>query len=114
MNRSTATRKLAQLTCLAAVFGLSSGIVFSQDTNDRKVLKKVEPEYPAVLRDKGIGGTVRLRLTIRPDGTVKDVQTLGGNAVLVDAATRAVKQWRYATADKESAIELSLHFGPHS
>ncbi len=113
MNRSTATRKLAQIACLAAVFGLGSGIVFSQD-NERKVLKKVDPEYPAVLRDKGIGGTVRLRVIVRPDGTVKDVQTLGGNAVLVDAATRAVKQWRYAPGEKESAIDLALHFGPHS
>lgn len=110
MKRSTVTRRLAQLACLTVVIGLGSGIVFSQD-NDRKILKKVEPEYPSVLRDKGIGGTVRLRVTVRPDGTVKDVQTLGGNAVLVDAATRAVKQWRYASAEKESTIEISLHFG---
>ncbi len=113
MKRSTVTRKLAQLACLAVVFGLGSGIVFSQD-NDRKVLKKIEPEYPAVLRDKGIGGTVRLRVTIRPDGTVKDVQTIGGNAVLVESATRAVKQWHYASGEKESTIELSIHFGSHS
>ena len=113
MKHSTATRRLAQIACLAVVFGLGSGIVFSQDT-DRKVLKKIEPEYPAVLRDKGIGGTVRLRVVVRADGTVKDVQTLGGNAVLVESATRAVKQWRYAPAEKEASIDLSIHFGPHS
>jgi TonB family protein len=113
MKRLTATRRLAQIACLAVVFGLGSGIVFSQDT-DRKVLKKIEPEYPAVLRDKGIGGTVRLRVVVRADGTVKDVQTLGGNAVLVESATRAVKQWRYAPAEKEASIDLSIHFGPHS
>lgn len=112
MNRSTLTRRLAQVACLAVVFGVGSGIVFSQD-NDRKVLKKVEPEYPAVLRDKGIGGTVRLRVTVRPDGTVKDVQTIGGNAVLVESATRAVKQWRYAPSEKEAAIDISIHFGSH-
>ncbi len=108
--RSTFTRKLAQIACLVVVFGIGSGIVFSQDT-DRKILKKIEPEYPAVLRDKGIGGTVRLRVTVKPDGTVKDVQTLGGNAVLVESATRAVKQWRYAPADKEMSIDLAIHFG---
>lgn len=113
MKRSTVIRKLVQIASLAASFGLSSGIVFSQD-NERKVVKKVEPEYPAVLRDKGIGGTVRLRVTVRPDGSVKDVQTIGGNAVLVDAASRAVKQWRYAPAEKEGSIEISIHFGPHS
>lgn len=112
MNLSTLTRRLAQVACLAVVFGIGSGIVFSQDS-DRKVLKKVEPEYPAVLRDKGIGGTVRLRVTVRPDGTVKDVQTIGGNAVLVESATRAVKQWRYAPSEKEASIDLSIRFGPH-
>ena len=76
-------------------------------------MKKVEPEYPSVLRDKGIGGTVRLRVTVKPDGAVKDVQTLGGNAVLVDSATRAVKQWRYAPADHEATIDVSIHFGQH-
>jgi|SRR5215467_9005056 len=112
MKHSTLTRRLAQLACLAIVFGLGSGIVFSQDA-DRRIIKKVEPDYPAVLRDKGIGGTVRLRVTVRADGTVKDVQTLGGNAVLVDAAARAVKQWRYASAEKETTSEVSIHFGPH-
>jgi TonB family protein len=110
MTNSAGKRRLAQLACLIAVFTIGSGIVFSQDA-ERKILKKVEPEYPSVLRDKGIGGTVRLRLTVKPDGTVKDIQTLGGNAVLVDAATRAVKQWHYAPADKESTIDVSIHFG---
>ena len=113
MKRSIFTRRLAQLVCLAAVFTFGSGIVFSQD-NDRKVLKKVDPEYPAVLRDKGIGGTVRLRVTVRADGAVKDVQVVGGNAVLADSATRAVKQWRYVASEKESTVEVSIHFGSHS
>ena len=110
MNRSTATRKVAQIACLALVFAFGSRIVFSQDA-DRKILKRIEPEYPAVLRDKGIGGVVKLRVTVRPDGTVKDVQTVGGNAVLVEAGTRAVKQWRFSAADKESSVEVAFHFG---
>jgi TonB family protein len=110
MNRSTITRKMAQIACLALVFGFGSRIVFSQDT-ERKLVKKVEPEYPTVLRDKGIGGTVRLRLLVRADGTVKDVQTIGGNAVLVDAAARAVKQWKYAPAEREAFIDVAIHFG---
>ena len=114
MTKSTPTRRLArglaQVACLIAVFVCGSTVVFSQDA-DRKVTKKVEPEYPAVLRDKGIGGTVKLRVTIRPDGSVKDVQTLGGNAVLVESATRAVKQWHYAPTERESTIDVSIHFG---
>jgi TonB family protein len=113
LQRLTLVRKVAQLASLALVFVLGTGIVFSQDTTERKVIKKIEPEYPSVLREKGIGGTVRLKVTVRADGTVKDVQTVGGNAVLVESATRAVKQWRYAPAEREATIELSIHFGQH-
>jgi TonB family protein len=113
MNNSFLKRKLAQAACLAAVIFLGSIVVLSQDA-DRKIVKKVEPEYPSVLRDKGIGGTVRLRVTVKPDGTVKDTQVIGGNAVLVESAVRAVKQWRYNVADRESVIEVGLHFGPRS
>ena len=101
---------MAQVGCLIAVFVCGSKVVLSQD-GDRKVVKRTDPEYPAVLREKGIGGTVKLRLTIRPDGSVKDIQTIGGNAVLVESATRAVKQWHYAPAERESTIDVSIHFG---
>ena len=110
MKSSTLKRKLAQVVCLACVFLLSTKVVFTQEA-ERKVVKKVEPEYPSVLRDKGIGGTVRLRVTVKADGTVKETQVIGGNAVLVESASRAVKQWRYSPSDKESTIEVAIHFG---
>src|SRR5215475_4015324 len=113
MTKSTAKRRLAQIACLVAVFIFGSKVVLSQESGERKVLKKIEPEYPSVLRDKGIGGTVRLRVTVKPDGTVKDIQVLGGNAVLADAATRAVHQWHFAPADKEGTTEVTIHLGQH-
>src|SRR5215470_14788158 len=113
MTKSSGKRRLAQLACLIAVFVCGSKVVLSQDGGERKILKKTEPEYPAVLRDKGIGGTVRLRVTVKPDGTVKDVQVLGGNAVLAESASRAVKQWHFAPADHEAATEVTIHFGQH-
>ena len=113
MTKSTGIRKLAQAACLAAVFVCGSKVVLSQDAADRKVLKKVEPEYPSVLRDKGIGGTVKLRVTLKVDGAVKDIQVLGGNAVLAESASRAVRQWRFAPADHEGTTEVTIHFGQH-
>src|SRR5579859_6429284 len=111
MMKSTGKRRLAQIACLIAVFVCGSKVVLSQDGVERKVLKKVEPEYPSVLRDKGIGGTVRLRVTVKPDGTVKDVQVLGGNAVLAESASRAVQQWRFAPADREAPTDVTIRFG---
>jgi TonB family protein len=92
------------LGCLAPVRG---------QENDRKILKKVEAQYPSVLKRRGIGGTVRLKVTIHADGTVKDVEVLGGNPALVDAAEKAVRQWRFAPGG-ESAVIVAVVFDPNS
>jgi TonB family protein len=81
--------------------------------NDRKILKKVEAQYPSILKRRGIGGTVRLKVVIHADGTVKDVEVLGGNPALADAAEKAVRQWRFAPGG-ESTITVAVGFDPNS
>jgi len=94
---------------LLFLFCLDSG--FAQDAS-RKVLKKVEPDYPAELRRHGMGGTVRLKVYIKADGTVRSSEILGGSPALASAAQRAVEQWRFAPAPADSTMELSLVFKP--
>ncbi|MGB6898095.1 MAG: TonB family protein, partial [Candidatus Acidiferrum sp.] len=60
-----------------------------------------------------IGGTVRMKVAIRADGTVKDVQVLGGNPALADSAEKAVRQWKFAPRG-ESAITVAVAFDPNS
>jgi TonB family protein len=83
----------------------------TQDTS-RKLLHKVDPQYPATLKRRGIGGTVRLKVYIRADGTVRDSEVIGGSPALADAAQKAVVQWRYSPAAAESILELSVVFNP--
>lgn len=80
---------------------------------DRKILKKVEAQYPAILKRRGIGGTVKLKVFIHADGSVKDVEILGGNPALADAAEKAVRQWKFAPG-VESTISVSVNFDPNS
>ena len=83
------------------------------ESNDggRKVKTRVEPEYPQLAKKMGIRGTARIEITVTPDGAVKEVHELGGNPVLLDALVRAVKQWKYEPAAKESVIEVKASFG---
>lgn len=83
------------------------------ESNDggRKVKTRIEPEYPALAQKMGIRGTARIEITVTPEGVVKDVHELGGNPVLLDALVRAVKQWKYEPAAKESVIEVKASFG---
>jgi TonB family protein len=53
------------------------------------------PSYPRLAILTHIQGVVVLKTTIARDGTVQHVQALGGNYLLRDAATNAVRTWRY-------------------
>jgi TonB family protein len=80
---------------------------------DRRLVTRVEPDYPPVLKVRQIGGTVRLELTISPKGAVKSISILGGNPVLAESAIAAVKQWIYAPADAVTTEKVSLEFNPY-
>jgi TonB family protein len=81
--------------------------------SDRKVATRVEPDYPPVLRMRQIGGTVRLEVTITPQGTVESAKVLGGNPILAESAVTAVKKWKYASAQTATTQTVSLIFNPY-
>jgi TonB family protein len=87
-------------------------IVSAGDNSDRKLISRIEPDYPEVLRIRSIGGTVRLGVTIAPSGKVADVEILGGDAVLGQAAASAVLKWKYAPAPSQTTTEVTLTFDP--
>jgi TonB family protein len=60
-------------------------------------------------------GMVRLEATIAPNGTVKQVKVLGGHPLLVQAATDAIRKWKYAPAGEETTAVVEFRFdGPVS
>ena len=64
------------------------------------------------LREAHIGGIVRLEIVISAKGSVDSVVPVGGNPVLVEAASAAVKRWKYAPADAESKTQVEFTFDP--
>jgi TonB family protein len=57
-------------------------------------------------------GTAQVQALVRADGTVKEVKILGGHPLLADALARAVRQWRYQPAAKETVEVVKFSFGP--
>jgi TonB family protein len=115
---AAAASSLRFLVCLAALVTLTGAVASAQQgsaaaKSERKLVTRVEPEYPAVLRARQIGGTVRLEVTITPRGTVKNVALIGGNPILADAAISAVKRWTYAPGDAVSSAQVSVEFNPY-
>jgi TonB family protein len=80
----------------------------------RKIVKKVEAQYPATLKRLGIGGTVRLKVYIKPDGTVRETEVQGGSPALADSAQKAVMQWRFAPAEAETVMQVAIVFDPNA
>lgn len=89
-------------------------VVRGAETSGRKLILRVEPDYPAVCRSNHIGGVVRLLVTIAPSGAVTDVYLRGGDEVLGAAASAALLQWKYSPAPSETTVELTLTFDPDS
>jgi TonB family protein len=79
----------------------------------RRLIVRIEPEYPDTLKRLGIGGTVRLQVTIAAKGDVEKVELLGGNPILGESAIAAVKHWVYAPGPSRSVAEVSIPFDSH-
>lgn len=77
----------------------------------RKVITRVSPEYPELARRLKIKGIARVQATVAADGRVLKVKELGGNPVLVDAAVRALKKWKYEAAARETLEDVKFEFG---
>ncbi|HKV26677.1 MAG TPA: energy transducer TonB [Candidatus Acidoferrales bacterium] len=87
--------------------------VFSQDSpTKRKVSRRVVPNYPALAREMNITGKVKIEVTVAPDGHVKTTRPVGGSPLLVDAATKAVKNWKFESAPKETTEIVEFDFNP--
>jgi protein TonB len=59
------------------------------------LIKKVNPEYPKKARSQHVQGTVVLNATISKEGDIADLTVVSGDPLLVKAAVKAVKQWKY-------------------
>ena len=96
----------------ASLAGLAVSPAAAQETEAaaRKVTKRVTPAYPPFAKQAHLVGTVRLLLIVAPDGTVKSLKTLGGNAVLASAAEIAMKQWKFEPAKEETNESVAFKF----
>lgn len=60
-----------------------------------KLINKVQPIYPALAKQTGIQGVVKLHAILGKDGTVQQLEVISGHPLLVQAALDAVRQWTY-------------------
>ncbi len=59
------------------------------------LIRRVEPVYPALARQIHREGQVELHAVISTDGTIQSLQVVSGDALFLQSAEDAVRQWRY-------------------
>jgi TonB family protein len=78
----------------------------------RRAKTKVEPEYPELAKKMHITGTVKIEVTVLPNGNVKEARVAGGHPVLANAALEAAKKWRFEPGPTESTGIIDFKFEP--
>jgi TonB family protein len=102
---------LGYVSGAASAEGVKTLIVGDSELGgERKLVLRIEPDYPETLKQLKIGGIVRLRVSISAKGNVEEVALLGGNPILGESAAAAVKKWVYAAARSRTVAEVSLVF----
>jgi len=105
------TRLAVSALFLFLVVAPTASIAGGNETSDaRKVKTRINPAYPDLARRMNITGSVNLVVTVAADGTVKECHPIGGHPILVEAATDAVKRWRYEPGAHDSTVSLMFKF----
>jgi len=76
----------------------------------RKALSKPAPSYPEIAKRMNLTGVVKIELVVGTDGGIKDTKVIGGHPILVEAALKALRDWKYERASSETTIQLEFKF----
>ena len=82
--------------------------------NRAEVIRAMEREYPPLLRDAGIGGTVQVFFFIDEEGTVQQFQVneSSGHQALDDAALAVAGVYRFSAAlNRDKRVPVWVSFG---
>ncbi len=81
-----------------------------QPASVRKIMTRTLPVCPDLARRMNLEGTVKLLVTVEPDGTVKSAEVVGGHPLLVNAAENAVHKWKWVPENAESKELVEIKF----
>lgn len=70
----------------------------------RVVKSQSKPAYPELAKKMNVKGSVKVELIVAPNGTVKSAKAMGGHPLLIDAAVRAAKQFKYETGEETKEV----------
>jgi len=101
---------MRRLTYILLLLVLFCATLRADDAGGRKLVTRVEPEYPLLAQRMGIHGIVKMKLWVSPDGTVRRVEYISGHPLLADASVSALKKWKYNPDSGETTTVVEVKF----
>jgi TonB family protein len=80
---------------------------------ERKIVARIEPEYPEALKRLYIGGVVKVEAVVTANGAVESTQLLGGSPILGQSAMKAIRQWKFSPSSNKEKLVVQVAFDPH-
>lgn len=105
------------LSALARPVSSSTPSVAQSELEPMKVVKTVQPIYPAIAKVRRLSGPVLVEVKVGKDGRVSNPKLISGQPVFRDAAFDAVKQWVFKPAllngqPIEQTTQIKVVFSP--
>jgi TonB family protein len=105
------------LSALARPVNSSAPSVAQSELEPMKLIKTVQPVYPAIARVRRLSGPVVVEVKVGKNGHVSDPKFVSGQPVFRDAAFDAVKQWLFKPAmlngqPIEQTTQIKVVFSP--
>lgn len=109
-NLSRTARFFSVLACILLLLPAQSLLAQNSGKTARKVVVRVEPEYPAVFKYGRFQAHVVAQVTVSPNGNVSHVDIKSGNPMFAEFATKALMKWKYAPAPSQTVEDVSFNF----
>jgi TonB family protein len=103
--------RVGAITLLLAI-AVSCTLQVRAQSNEMKRPAKhlVTPTVPELAKKLNLTGTVRIEVTIAPDGTVKRSRVVGGHPVLAMAAQNAAEKSTFEPGPAETSEIIEFRF----
>jgi len=101
---------LFALVCLLAPLQPSPAIAQAAPKTPRKVMVRVQPDYPEIFKNGHFQGKVVAEVTVLPNGNVSHVDIKSGNPMFAELASKALMKWKYAPEPDKTVEEVAINF----
>ena len=102
--------KLSLAIIMLAICAVQVCAQSTQIEEKRPAKRLVQPTIPEFATKLNLSGTVKIEVTIAPDGTVKTTRIVGGHPVLAAAAESAALKSSFQPGPKETVEVIEFRF----